>query len=116
MGYIDAPGDGATVGRTFEVSGWAIKDGIGVEAVEVVLDGRVVARAEYGLPNPGVAGYWARVRAGGSTDPNHPDVGFRARVSLPEATPKGRHWLGLRLRGRDGSVEEWGPEVPIEVL
>lgn len=116
MGYIDAPGAGDTVGRTFEVSGWAIKDGAGIARVEVLLDGVVVARATYGLPNPGVAAFWSRERAGGSTDPNHPHVGFRARVSLPDATPPGRHWLGLRLRGRDGSVEDWGPEQPVEVL
>jgi hypothetical protein len=26
----------------------------------------------------------------------------------------GRHWLGLRLHGRDGSVEDWA-EQPIDI-
>ena len=28
--------------------------------------------------------------------------------------PSGRHWLGLRLHGRDGSVEDWA-EQPIDL-
>ena len=48
------------------------------------------------------------------TDPGHPDVGFSATVDLATARP-GRHWLGLRLHGRDGSVEDWS-EQPVEVV
>jgi hypothetical protein len=38
-------------------------------------------------------------------------VYFRARV---EGAPTGKHWLGLRLHGADGSVEDW-PEQEVEV-
>ncbi len=108
MAWIDTPVSGATVGRDFNVAGWAFKDGVGLERVEVTLDGETVADARYGLDSPGVALYWQR-----SNDPNHPRVGFRANVDLDEAAP-GRHWLGLRLHGSDGSVEVW-PEQPIEI-
>ncbi|HZF97899.1 MAG TPA: Ig-like domain-containing protein, partial [Pseudoxanthomonas sp.] len=106
--WIDTPAKGARVGARFDVTGWAFKDGVGIERVEVLLDGRVVARARYGLPNPGTAAYWKV-----STDPSHPDVGFRARVNLG-ASKSRRHWLGLRLHGRDGSVEDWS-EIPVEL-
>jgi len=46
-----------------------------------------------------------------STDPNHPRVYFRAQV---EGASPGARWLGLRLYGADGSVEDW-PEQKIEV-
>ncbi|MDH5821401.1 glycosyltransferase family 39 protein [Luteimonas sp. RD2P54] len=109
LAWIDVPVAGSTVQAPFEVSGWAFKDGIGLYRVEVTLDGEVVAEAEYGLPAPGVAGFW-----GGSTDPSHPDVGFRATLGADAPLPPGRHWLGLRLHGRDRSVEDWS-EQPLEI-
>jgi len=107
--WIDTPTSKAAVARRFDVGGWAFKDGVGLEGVDILLDGKAIARARYGLPSPGTAAYWKI-----STDPNHPDVGFSAEVDLASATP-GRHWLGLRLHGSDGSVEDWS-EQPIEVV
>ena len=102
LAFLDAPAASSTVGATFEVTGWAFKDGLGLRRVEVLLDGRVVAQARYGEAKPDVAGFWKI-----STDPNQPRVGFRAHVS--GATP-GAHWLGLRLHGADGSVEDWSEQ------
>lgn len=106
MAWIDTPSIDARVPRTFQLSGWAFKDGVGLARIEVLLDGAVVAEAEYGVPSPGITRFW-RI----STDPKHPDVGFRAVVTATAATG-GRHWLGLRLHGKDGSVEDWS-EQPI---
>ena len=106
LAFIDAPAPSAKLARAFDVAGWAFKDGVGLRAVEVLLDGRVAAQARYGEANAGVADFWKN-----STDPNHPQVYFRARV---EGAPAGTHWLGLRLHGADGSVEDW-PEQRIEV-
>ena len=108
MGWVDSPVAGATVDAVFEVAGWAFKDGVGLERVEITLDGKTVAEARYGLDSPGVARYW-RI----STDPNHPRVGFEATVDATASGP-GAHWLGLRLHGSDGSVEAW-PERRIEI-
>lgn len=113
MAWIDTPAAGNKVGRSFEVAGWAFKDGVGLQRVEVMLDGRVVAQAEYGAELPGVRDYWKLADGQRSNDPQHPKVGFRAQVSLDAEAP-GRHWLGLRLHGRDGSIEDWA-EQPIEV-
>ena len=106
--WIDTPQGKAGVGRRFSVSGWAFKDGVGLAGVDVLVDGKVVAKARYGLPSPGTAAFWKI-----STDPNHPEVGFTAEVDLAPVAA-GRHWLGLRLHGSDGSVEDWS-EQPIEV-
>ena len=46
----------------------------------------------------------------GSTDPNHPRVYFRAQVA---GLPAGRHWLGLRLHGADGSSEDWPSQLVV---
>jgi len=111
MVWIDTPASGARVGRAFELSGWAFKDGVGLDRVEVLLDGRVVAQADYGREYRGLQQAWPE-----SNDPQHPNVGFAARVDLGklEGLAAGRHWLGLRLHGRDGSIEDWA-EQPLEV-
>ena len=100
LAWIDGPAPGARVPGRFTVKGWAFKEGRGLSRVEVLLDGAVVAEAEYGQAFD-VAAFFP-----GSTDPNHPAVGFRAAVDLP-SSQAGAHWLGLRLHGSDGSVEEW---------
>jgi 4-amino-4-deoxy-L-arabinose transferase-like glycosyltransferase len=106
MAFIDAPTPSATVAPSFEMAGWAFKDGVGLAAVDVLVDGQVATRARYGEANAGVADFWKA-----STDPHHPNVYFRARV---DGLRPGVHWLGLRLHGVDGSVEDW-PEQRITV-
>lgn len=110
MAWVDVPTEGDAVDRRFPVQGWAFKDGVGLARVEVLIDGEPVADAQYGLARPEVAGFWAKWRDGGSTDPQQPNVGFRADVDLGERPP-GTYWLGLRLHGRDGSVEDWPEQV-----
>lgn len=109
MAWVDVPEAGAVVQHGFDVRGWAFKDGEGVEHVEVTLDGAAVAQARYGVAMPGVASYWQI-----SVDPAHPDVGFQARVELPAHLSPGRYWLGLRIHGIDGGVEDWS-EQPIRL-
>jgi 4-amino-4-deoxy-L-arabinose transferase-like glycosyltransferase len=105
VAWLDAPRPGATLtGARAPVSGWAFKDGAGIARVDLTLDGRVVATAQYGLHAPHVAEYW-RV----SRDAAHPDVGFEAELPLGGVTP-GAHWLGLVLHGRDGSREAWAEQ------
>ena len=103
MAFLDAPSPSAEVGDSFEVAGWAFKDGVGLRGVDILVDGRVVAQAHYGEANAGVADFWR-----GSTDPNHPRVYFRSRVV---GLSSGRHWLGLRLHGLDGSSEDWPAQL-----
>jgi 4-amino-4-deoxy-L-arabinose transferase-like glycosyltransferase len=108
LAWIDAPASGATVAARFAVRGWAFKDGAGIGRVEVLVDGKPMGEASYGWPMPNVAGYWQI-----SSDPAHPRVGFRAEVDAGGFAP-GRHWVGLRLYGRDGAVEDW-PEQAIGI-
>lgn len=100
LSWVDSPRPRERVGAAFEARGWAFKDGVGLRAVEVLVDGKTVARAGYGMSMPGVADYW-RI----STDPSHPRVGWRARVDASALSP-GEHWLGLRLHGADGGIED----------
>ena len=108
LAWLDTPVAGAMVGRALDLKGWAFKDGVGLSRVELLLDGRSLGDLPYGLRDTGVAAYWQI-----STDPLHPQVGMRGRIDLGDVA-SGTHWLGLRLHGRDGSVEDWA-EQPIRV-
>lgn len=79
-----------------DVAGWAAQDFTGVRGVEVLLDGAPRARADYGGDFPGMRGQWPM-----SADPNHPRVGFRARLVLGD-DDRGERVLALRVTGNDG--------------
>lgn len=101
LAYVDAPLSGARVeGAQLQVQGWAFKDGSGLARVELLLDGRPAGDAQYGRAFD-LRTVWPE-----SSDPQHPHVGFDARLDVSMLAP-GRHWLGLRLHGNDGSVEDW---------
>ena len=107
MAWLDAPSNGEKVSGTLAIKGWAFKDGVGLARVEVLVDGRSIGDARYGRV------FDVRPAWPDSTDPQHPAVGFDASLDTTTLAP-GRHWLGLRLHGRDGSVEAW-QEQPFEV-
>ncbi|MEN5266798.1 glycosyltransferase family 39 protein [Stenotrophomonas sp. TWI587] len=100
MAWLDAPQSGATVGDTLDVHGWAFKDGVGIERVELLIDGKPVGDAAYGRAFD-ITRAWKI-----STDPQHPNVAFDATLDTRHLAP-GRHWLGMTLHGKDGSVEQW---------
>ncbi len=106
VAHIDAPVPGARVGRTFDVVGWAVKDVSGIASVTVTLDGAPVAEARYGRDNAWVQTFLQD----GSRDPSQPGVAFDATVDVGDRAP-GTYWLGLRIVGRDGSVEDWAQQA-----
>jgi 4-amino-4-deoxy-L-arabinose transferase-like glycosyltransferase len=110
IGHINLPVAGASVGPGFKLSGWAFKDGAGVANAWVTLDGKPIARADYGSVEP-----WAmRSLQGRSTDPAQPRIGVRATIDASAMAP-GKHWLGLVVEGTDGSREALA-EQPVWIL
>ncbi len=105
--YFDVPKNNAQVPAHFEVSGWAIKDAVGVRAVTVTLDGKPVAEAHYGdIDDLPVAFYAQRSRDPHLLEGRSPRVGFHARVDAAGFAP-GTHWLGMVVHGNDGRDEVW---------
>jgi len=105
-GSIDAPGDGAVVGReTLWVSGWAV--GTGGRAAEPLLlvDGRIAARPQTGLPRPDVAA--------ASSHPEAERAGWQASVDLRAATGP-RVGLSLLVAEPGGWAELHHTEVEID--
>ncbi|MBM9912729.1 MULTISPECIES: glycosyltransferase family 39 protein [Stenotrophomonas] len=100
LAWLDTPSNGDVVSGTLAIKGWAFKEGVGLSRVEVLVDGRSIGDASYGRV------FDIRHAWPDSTDPQHPAVGFDATLDTGTLSP-GKHWLGLRLHGRDGSVEPW---------
>ncbi len=107
LAWLDTPLPDAVASGTLEVAGWAFKEGVGVDRVELTLDGAVVGTADYGQPRPDVLDFWRMA-------PGEDGVGFSARLAIP-ADAAGDAWLGLVVYGRDGSVEAW-PEQRIRII
>ncbi len=110
LANIDIPAGSERVAPVFTVEGWAIKDVAGVAGVVVTLDGKPVAEARYGRENAWPSKFYR----GRSKDPDQMRNGFIANVDATGVAP-GRHWLGLEIRGKDGSREIW-EEKPIILL
>ena len=101
LAYVDEPPSKAVLtGASATVRGWAFAEYVGVARVDVLVDGRPVAEARYGLAAPQVRGQWPM-----SQDPGHPNVGFEADVPLDDLAP-GIHRLSLRVTGRDDRQRE----------
>ncbi len=88
VAYLHEPLLGAVVSGELRISGWAIRDRVGIDRLWLKIDGAEFAELAYGLPEPGV-----RQQFPASDDPNHPQVGFALRLA-PTLAP-GRHWLGI---------------------
>jgi len=92
FGYLDVPGEGATVASRSRSFGWALDDS-GIGEVLFAVDGGASSGASLGEPHAGVAEAY----------PGYPGLdrpGFS--FSLPALAP-GPHALVLTLIGRDGS-------------
>ena len=100
MAGVDAPLQDEKVAERMEVRGWAFKDGVGLSRVELFIDGQPVGDAVYGRAYD-ITAAWKI-----STDPQHPRVAFDATLDTRQLAP-GKHWLGMTLYGKDGSVEQW---------
>jgi hypothetical protein len=105
LGYIDVPKpDAAVEGGAMPVRGWAFAEFIGVARVDVTIDGEVRGSARYGVAAPQVHAQWPM-----SEDPNHPNVGFEADLTLGDLA-RGTHRLGLRVTDREGRVRDVAPQ------
>lgn len=100
--YLAQPKRGSSVEGSLILYGWAVDDRVGVRSVEMLLDGKAIGPATYGNYAPRV-----RELMPGSTDPNHPNVGFHFEWDSGVTAP-GRHKLSFRVVSNDGNEREFG--------
>ncbi len=100
--WIDTPQADAILSGKITVAGWAYNEELGIESIEVVLDGQVLAIADYGLARSDVASAMNVQR-----EPNTPNFGFEAEIDTTHLE-NGNHWLELMLINGQGNYLPYG--------
>ncbi|PGV51540.1 Ig-like domain-containing protein [Bacillus sp. AFS037270] len=95
-GTIDAPVNGATVKGTTLVRGWFL-DGSGVAKVEVLVDGKLLAQAQYGLSRTDVARVYPAYK--------NTNAGYQYTLDTTNLS-NGQHTLTVRETGKSGAKLE----------
>jgi beta-N-acetylglucosaminidase len=93
-GYMDAPGVNSVGKGELAVSGWFL-DGSGVSKIEVLVDGKVIGQAQYGLERLDVQKAHPAYQ--------NPNSGFRYTLDTRKLT-NGSHTLTVRETGKNGAV------------
>lgn len=93
FGYVDAPLEETVIAERLVLSGWAL-DGDGVAALELLVDGRLVLPARYGVARPDVE----RAHPG---YPQSAGAGFEAEVDARDL-PRGHHHVDVVVRDARG--------------
>lgn len=102
LGWVDVPSDEARLSGYFTVAGWVINEGLGVDSVEVQLNGVTVGLAQYGQPRPDVVAAMAA-----EDDPNAPLLGYTLALDT-QTLPSGRARLRIKTTGISGEVQYFG--------
>lgn len=102
LGWVDAPVEDARLNGDLTISGWVINEGLGVHAVEILIDGEPAGMADYGQARPDVVEAMSA-----QDDPNAPGLGFS--LVLDRATlSAGIVDLQVRTIGVSGEVQYFG--------
>lgn len=101
--WVDQPADGAIVSDTLEVSGWIINEGLGVDSIQLLVNGKVLGDVSYGELNRIDVVDALNV----STDPNMPNLGYHIKLSA-SSLPNGEFTVELQSKGVSGEVQTFG--------
>ena len=103
--WIDIPRADSILSGKVTVAGWAYNEELGVESIEIMLDGQAVAKANYGLLRGDVAS-----ALNVQTDPNTPNLGFEVEIDTT-LIENGNHWLELILVNGQGNSLPYGKRL-----
>ncbi len=100
--WIDFPIEGDVLSGTVNISGWAYNEDVGIDSVELVIDGEFVSTANYGMPRPDVV-----TAMEVSSDPNAPRLGFNIGFDSSDFA-NGRSQLAIDLISQQGIRTRYG--------
>ncbi len=100
--WLDLPVHDAELSGLTEIAGWAYNEDIGVDRVELLIDGERITTAEYGISREDVVSV-RNIR----TDPNAPALGFGLLLDT-SLLENGSHELAINVVNRLGSSRIYG--------
>ncbi|HKY05667.1 MAG TPA: putative Ig domain-containing protein, partial [Blastocatellia bacterium] len=95
FGQLETPGSRVTVTNTITGTGWAL-DNVGIDKVEVLVDGQKATDAIYRLPRPDIAATWGNF-------PNGANSGFSFSLDTTKFS-NGDHHISVRLLDAAGNA------------
>ena len=112
-GRIETPADGATIGRSTVVRGWAYAPDLRVRSVDILLNGITYGQATYGQRRDDICGALPE----GSRPPNCPNVGFTFTLNTAGRLelPNGESTLQIRVRDESERYTLL-PEKPVRIV
>jgi beta-N-acetylglucosaminidase len=93
-GYVDTPANGSTVKGDINVRGWFL-DASGVSKIEVLVDGKRMGEAEYGLPRKDVYSAYPEYQ--------NENSGYQFTLNTQQLT-NGKHTIIVRETGENGGI------------
>jgi len=103
--WLDSPNDGDELLGTTHITGWAYNEDIGVQAIQLLVDGERFMQLNYGNARPDVVEVM-QVK----TDPQAPALGIDAMLDTTEL-PNGHHRIELELTNMKGIVTHYGTRI-----
>jgi hypothetical protein len=100
VGFIDVPQTSDFMKGTVTFQGWALIEGGGLTAVEIIVDGDFKGTAQYGFPRPDVAVQYPYIF-------NSQNSGWRFVIDTTKLS-NARHRLTVRVLGFNGQRTEIG--------
>jgi hypothetical protein len=101
FGFVDAPAEGAGVGRQIQMYGWALDDR-GVKDVRIFVDGKYVTKTGVTVARPDVMNAHPAYSHG---TPNH---GWAVTVTLADAFQPGPHTIIAQAVDTQGATRDIG--------
>ncbi|WP_413307053.1 Ig-like domain-containing protein [Bacillus sp. 1P10SD] len=92
VGYLETPSVGSTIGGISKVQGWFL-DKSGVSKIEILVDGKSVGAAEYGIARPDVAKAYPLYQNANS--------GYQYNLDTTSLT-NGQHTITVKETGNNG--------------
>ena len=100
--WLETPTPGSALSGSVPVTGWAFKEDLGIESVELMLDGTMITPLPYGIARADVV-----TVMNVNSDPNAPRLGFSAQLDT-RSLRNGTYTLSLRLRDMRGVESAYG--------
>jgi beta-N-acetylglucosaminidase len=105
-GYLDAPTNNSTIKGDTVISGWFL-DASGVSKIEILVDGKLIGTAEYGLSRTDV----------GNAFPEYQNANSGYRYTLnTKAFTNGQHTITVKETGNNGVVTTMQSNVNVQNL
>jgi len=101
LGFIDAPANGAGVGRQIQMYGWAVDDQ-GVKEVRIFVDGKYVAKTTLTAARPDVSRAQPLYAHGNDTH------GWALTVTLGDVYQPGQHTILAQAVDTQGATRDIG--------